>query len=178
MKLKKLISIVLFSICILSLTACSSKEITPTVKAFPEFEGTDFNGNAVTNKIFKDYDVTIVNFWTNSCGSCIAEMPELEEYYQKFKGKKINLIAVAASAGDSQEMRDLAQNILKEKGVTFTNIIPNIKSSFYTDFICKITGFPTTYIIDGDGNIVGAPLIGVVKKQEDKLMKRIDEIVK
>ncbi len=178
MKLKKFISIVLFSICILSLTACGSKEIAPTLNPFPEFYGTDFNGNAVTNKIFKDYDVTIVNFWTNGCGSCIAEMPDLEKYYQDFKGKKINLIAVAASAGDSKETRILAQNILKEKGVTFTNIIPDSKSSFYTDFICKITGFPTTYIVDKNGNIVGAPILGVVKNQEDKLMKRIDEIVK
>jgi len=88
MKLKKLISIVLLAICILSFTACGSNEITPTIEPFPKFEATDFNGNTVTNEIFKGYDVTIVNFWTNGCGSCIAEMPELEEYYQKFKKEK------------------------------------------------------------------------------------------
>ncbi|WP_253200453.1 TlpA disulfide reductase family protein [Clostridium sp. CF012] len=178
MKLKKLISIVLSAICILSFTACGSNEITPTINPFPEFEATDFNGNTVTNKMFKDYDVTIVNFWTNGCGSCIAEMPELEEYYQKFKKEKINLIAINPSSGDSKEALALSKNILKEKGVTFTNIIPNMKSPFYKDFISEITGYPTTYIVDGNGNIIGAPLIGVVKNQEDKLLKRIDEIIK
>ncbi|MBU3142848.1 TlpA family protein disulfide reductase [Clostridium sp. CF012] len=176
--MKKLISIVLSAICILSFTACGSNEITPTINPFPEFEATDFNGNTVTNKMFKDYDVTIVNFWTNGCGSCIAEMPELEEYYQKFKKEKINLIAINPSSGDSKEALALSKNILKEKGVTFTNIIPNMKSPFYKDFISEITGYPTTYIVDGNGNIIGAPLIGVVKNQEDKLLKRIDEIIK
>lgn len=178
MKLKKLISIVLLAICILSFTACGSNEITPTIEPFPKFEATDFNGNTVTNEIFKGYDVTIVNFWTNGCGSCIAEMPELEEYYQKFKKEKINLIAINPSSCASKEELALSKNILKEKGVTFTNIIPNMKSPFYKDFISQISGYPTTYIVDSHGNIVGAPILGVVKAQEDKLMKKIHEIVK
>lgn len=174
--MKKLMSILLVAICMLSLAACGNSEIEATIKPFPEFEGVDFNGNAVNNDIFKDYDATIINFWTNGCGSCIAEMPELEEYYQNFKGKNINMVAVAASAGDSDELREDAETILKEKGVTYTNIIPDIESSFYKDFIGEITGYPITYIVDSNGNMVGAPLIGVVKNQEDKLMKRLDEI--
>lgn len=176
--MKKLMSILLVAICMLSLAACGNSEIEATIKPFPEFEGVDFNGNAVNNDIFKDYDATIINFWTNGCGSCIAEMPELEEYYQNFKGKNINMIAVAASAGDSDELQEDAETILKEKGVTYTNIIPDIESSFYKDFISEITGYPITYIVDSNGNMVGAPLIGVVKNQENKLMKRLDEITK
>lgn len=176
--MKKLMSILLVAICMLSLAACGNSEIEATIKPFPGFEGVDFNGNAVNNDIFKDYDATIINFWTNGCGSCIAEMPELEEYYQNFKGKNINMIAVAASAGDSNELREDAETILKEKGVTYTNIIPDIESSFYKDFIGEITGYPITYIVDSNGNMVGAPLIGVIKNQEDKLMKRLDEITK
>ncbi|ABX40586.1 TlpA disulfide reductase family protein [Lachnoclostridium phytofermentans] len=174
--MKKWLSMLILAICMFSLVACSNNEIEGTKQPFPEFEGVDFEGNSVSNDIFKDYDATIINFWTNGCGSCIAEMPELEEYYQKFKEKNINLIAVAASAGDSDEMRLGAEKILKEKGVTFTNIIPDINSSFYKDFICEITGFPITYIVDSEGNMIGAPLIGVVKKQEDTLMKRLDKI--
>lgn len=176
--MKKLISILLAVMCILSTAACGNNSIEATVEPFPEFEGVDFDGNRVNNEMFKDYDATIINFWTNGCGSCIAEMPELEEYYQDFKDKNINLVAVAASAGDSEEMRTYAENILQEKGVTYTNIIPDIESSFYKDFICVMTGFPTTYIVDNKGNMIGAPLLGVVKKQEDKLMSRLDGIIK
>lgn len=175
--MKKFISVLLLAVCMLSLVACGNNNIEATIEPFPEFEGTDFDSNAVNNDIFKDYDVTIVNFWTNGCGSCIEEMPELEEYYQNFKEKNVNLIAVAASAGDSDLLRDEAETILKEKGVTYTNIIPNIESDFYKDFVCEITGFPITYIVDSEGNMVGAPIIGVVKKQEETLMKRLDAII-
>lgn len=171
--MKKLVSMILAAVCMLSLAACGSNEIEATVEPFPAFTGMDFAGNEVNNDMFKDYDATIINFWTNGCGSCIEEMPELEEYYQQFKDKRINLIAVAASAGDSEEMRLEAENILKEKGVTYPNIIPDTESDFYKDFICEISGFPTTYIVDSEGNMIGAPIIGVVKNQEDILMKRL-----
>lgn len=173
--MKNLISMLLVSVCIISLAACGDTKINATIEPFPEFEGTDFGGNIVNNDIFKEYDVTIVNFWSNGCGSCIAEMPELEEYYQNFKEKNINLIGVAVSAGDSIEDNATAKEILKEKGVTYTNIIPDIKSDFYMEFINTITGYPITYLVDSQGNMVGAPLIGVVKNQEDTLMKRLNE---
>lgn len=174
--MKKFISILLAAVCMLSLAACGNDQIEATVKPFPEFEGVDFHGNTVNNDIFKGYDATIINFWTNSCGSCIEEMPELEQYYQQFKDKNINLITVAISAGESDELRIEAETILKEKGVTYTNIIPDVKSNFYKDFISQITGYPTTYIVDSHGNIIGAPIIGVVKNQENTLMKRLDLI--
>ena len=172
--MKKLLSLLLTLTCIFSFTACGSGEIEASKKPFPEFEGVDFEGNKVNNDIFADYDATIINFWTNGCGSCIAEMPDLEAYYQGFKEKNINLVAVAASAGDSKEMRAEAEKILSEKGVTYTNIIPDPESDFYKDFICEIAGFPMTYIVDRDGNIIGSPLVGVVKNQEDTLMLRLE----
>lgn len=174
--MKKCISILLSMVCMLSLAACGGGDIEATKEAFPQFEGTDFEGNAVNNDIFKEYDATIVNFWTNGCGSCIAEMPELEEYYQDFQEQNINLIAVAASAGESDELRAGAKAILQEKGVTYPNIIPDIDSDFYKNFICEISGYPITYIVDSEGNMIGAPIIGVVKKQEDVLMKRLGVI--
>lgn len=174
--MKKCTYILLAAVCTLTLAACGGSNIELTMEPFPAFTGTDFDGRTVDNDIFKDYDATIVNFWTNGCGSCIAEMPDLEEYYQDFKDKNIQLIAVAASAGDSKDLRAEAETILKEKGVTYTNIIPDPESSFYKDFIQEITGFPITYIVDSDGNMVGAPLVGVVKNQEDLLMKRLEQI--
>lgn len=172
--MKKILSLLLSSICIFSFFACGSSEIEASREPFPEFEGVDFDGNTINNDMFAEYDATIINFWTNGCGSCIAEMPDLEKYYQQFREKNINLVAVAASAGDSEEMREEAERILTEKGVTYTNIIPDPESDFYKEFICKIAGFPMTYIVDHDGNIVGAPLVGVVKNQEDVLLDRLE----
>ena len=176
--MKKWICLLLASVMMVSLAACGDSEIETTIAPFPEFKATDFEGNSLTNEMFGDYDVTIVNFWLNTCGSCIAELPELEDYYQDFKDKNINLIGVAVSSGDSLEEKAQAEKILKEKGITYINLVPDIESDFYQDFILSITGYPSTYIVDRDGNMIGDPLLGVVSKQEEKMMKRIDGIVK
>ena len=149
---------------------CGSQEQELVSKMpFPEFTEADMEGDAITNDIFAEYDVTIVNFWNNGCGTCIAEMPELEE-------DNINLIGVGADSGESQEQLDLARSILQEKGVTYQNISPNPNNAFYKEFVADITGYPTTYIVDREGNIIGVPLIGNVKEQMETLQNRIDQI--
>lgn len=176
--MKKQISLFLAMIMSAPLLAgCGAQETDLVSKTpFPEFSETDTEGNAITSDIFADYDVTIVNFWNNGCGTCIAEMPELEEIYQDFKQQNINLIGVGADSGESKEHLELAKNILREKGVTYQNISPDPENDFYKDFISEIAGYPTTYIVDSEGNIIGAPLIGNVKDQMDTLQSRIDQI--
>lgn len=163
---------------LLGLTACSSSGDELVSKSpFPEFSESDTQGNVVTNDIFSDYDATIINFWNNGCGTCIEEMPELEEYYQSFKEQNINLIGVASDSGESDEQLKTAQEILAQKGVTYTNLSPNPDNDLYLDFISQLAGYPTTYVIDHEGNIVGAPIIGNVKDQEDTLNARLEQAI-
>ena len=150
-----------------ALTGCSAGEDNSLVSKtpFPAFTEVDTQGNPVSSDIFADYDATIVNFWNNGCGTCIEEMPELEELYHQFQEQNINLIGVGTDSGEGEEQLETAQNILKEKGVTYVNISPDPEGEFYKDFISEIFSYPTTYIVDGEGNIIGAPIIGNVKKQ-------------
>lgn len=176
--LSLLVSAVLTTV---ALTGCGSssggEDILVTKTAFPEFDEVDMEGNPVTSDIFADYDATIVNFWNNGCGSCVAEMPELEELYQDFQERNINLIGVGTDSGESQEQLDTALEILEEKGVTYTNISPDPDGDFYKTFIADISTYPTTYIVDSDGNIVGADIVGNVKKQLDTVEARLDLIL-
>lgn len=176
--MKKIVSLCLIlALGAAVLTGCGSQQEELVTKTpFPEFSETDTQGNPITSEIFGEYDVTIVNFWNNGCGTCIAEMPELEEMYQEFKEDNINLIGVGTDSGEGEEQLELAQSILKEKGVTYQNIVPDPENDFYKEFVGEITGYPTTYVVDGEGNIVGAPLIGNVKEQMDTLQSRIDQI--
>lgn len=176
--MKKIITfLVTVMMVMIMITGCSSKEDRLISKIpFPELSDTDMNGEAVTNDIFSGYEATIVNFWNNGCGTCIAEMPELEEMYQQFKDQNVNLIGVGADSGESEEQLATAKKILEEKGVTYRNISPNPDGTFYKDFISELTGYPTTYLVDGEGNIIGAPIIGNVKKQEETLKQRIENI--
>ena len=177
--MKKITCLVLAAALALSLSACSSSGDELVSKTpFPQFSELDVQGNTVTSDIFADYDATVVNFWNNGCGTCIEEMPELEEYYQDFKEKNINLIGVASDSGESEEQRETAQNILAEKGITYTNLSPDPDNSLYLDFISQLAGYPTTYVVDREGNVVGAPIIGNVKAQEDTLNARLEQAMK
>ena len=158
-----------------ALAGCSSgaDNSLVTKEAFPDFDEVDTAGNAVSSSIFGDYDATIVNFWNNGCGTCIEEMPELEELYQDWKEQNINLIGVGADSGESEEKLSTAQGILSEKGVTYRNISPNPENDFYKDFVSQIFSYPTTYIVDSEGNIIGAPIVGNVKAQMDTVEERL-----
>ena len=146
-----------------ALTGCSSGEEDALVSKtpFPEFSEVDIAGDEISSDIFADYDATIV------------KMPELEELYQDFKERNINLIGVGTDSGESREQLDTAREILKEKGVTYHNISPDPEGDFYKDFVADISTYPTTYIVDGEGNIVGADIVGNVKKQLDTVETRL-----
>lgn len=162
-----------------ALAGCASEEDTSLVtkESFPTFDEVDTAGNAVSSNIFGDYDATIVNFWNNGCGTCIEEMPELEELYQDWKEQNINLIGVGTDSGENEEALSTAQEILSEKGVTYVNISPNPENDFYKNFVSQIFGYPTTYIVDSEGNIIGAPIVGNVKSQMDTVEERLDLIL-
>ena len=160
------------------LSGCGAKSDDLMTKTpFPEFSEKDMAGNEVTGDIFSQYDATIVNFWNNGCGSCIEEMPELEELYQEFRDSNITLIGVATDSGESDEQHETAENILKEKGVTYQNISPDPEGTFYKEFVSEVSSYPTTYIVDSEGNIIGAPLVGNVKKQKDTITNRLESIL-
>lgn len=174
--MKKSICILLAAGLMAGLSACSSSDDTLVSKTpFPAFSELDTQGNTVTSDIFADYDATIINFWNNGCGTCIEEMPELEAYYQDFKEQNINLIGVASDSGESDEQLETTREILSEKGVTYTNLSPDPDNELYQDFISQLAGYPTTYVVDSEGNIVGAPIIGNVKAQEDTLNARLEQ---
>lgn len=174
--MNRLLSVCLAAALALGLTACSASEDELVSKTpFPEFSESDTQGNVVTNDLFGDYDATIINFWNNGCGTCIEEMPELEEYYQSFQEQNINLIGVASDSGESDEQLKTAQDILAQKGVTYINLSPDPDNALYQNFISQLAGYPTTYVVDREGNIVGAPIIGNVKEQEETLNTRLEQ---
>lgn len=133
--MKKHISILLTGILAAALlVGCGSQDSELVSKTpFPEFDEVDTQGNAISSDIFADYDATVINFWSNGCGTCIEEMPELEELYHQLQKENINLIGVGVDSGEGEEQLATAQNILKEKGVTYPNISPNPENAFYKE---------------------------------------------
>lgn len=174
--MKKIRILVLCAIVIGSVfTGCGSRENSLVTKTpFPSFSEETLDGKELSDKVFTEYKGTIVNFWNNGCGSCIEEMPELEELYGEFQKKNINLIGVGTDSGESREQFERAKEILKEKKVTYQNISPNPEQSFYREFVSELSSFPVTYVVDREGNVIGAPVYGNVKKQMESIQARLE----
>lgn len=142
---------------------------------FPEFQGQDLDGNPVASDLFQKNAVTVVNFWFSTCNPCIAEMDALEALSKDLKAKGGELIGVNAFTLDyDKDAIKEAKAILEKKGVSYRNIaFP--KDSPAGSLVENLMSFPTTIVLDRQGNMIGEPIMGAVAegKQHDELMKRI-----
>lgn len=162
----------------LTFTACSNSSESVDAKTFPKFTGEDMAGNKVTEEVFKESPVTVVNLWFTGCKACIMEMPELQKKSEEWKKKGVNTIGICADIQGKEEVKKEAKKILDSKGVTYRNL--SIDSGEESDkFMMGITTFPTTLLVDRNGNIVGDPIYGTIdnEKATNEINKRIDEII-
>ena len=147
---------------------------------FPAFEGKDLEGNEVTSQeLFSGNAVTVVNFWFTTCNPCVGELAELDGLNQELAQKGGTLIGVNAFTLDGDEGAiSEAKDILTKKGVTYQNVyFPS--DSEAGKFTANIFAYPTTYVVDRSGNIVGDPIVGAItdKKQAQTLQERIDQVL-
>ena len=128
--------------------------------AFPQFEGKDLDGNPVDSSLFANNAFTVINFWFSGCKPCVGEMKELEELSKTIREQGGELIGVNTETLDGNaDAIATAKKILESKGVTYRNIYFD-SSSEAASFALNIMAFPTTYVFDRNGNVVGEPLLG------------------
>ena len=146
---------------------------------FPSFQGKDLDGNALDNSLFSKNAVTVINFWFSTCNPCIGELDELEALNKDLKDKGGEVIGINSfTLDDQKEAIEEAKEILKKKGATYRNItFPS--NSEAGKYVQNIMSFPTTIVVDRQGNMVGDPIMGAVAegKQHDELMNRINQIL-
>ena len=149
-----------------------------SMQKFPAFEGKDLDGNPVkSDELFSANAVTVVNFWFTTCKPCVGELSELDALNKELAKKGGALIGVNTFTLDGDEAAiSEAKDVLAKKGVTYQNVY------FASDgeagkFTTNIFAYPTTYVVDRNGNIVGDPIVGAIteKKQAETLQKLIDQ---
>ena len=149
-----------------------------SMQKFPAFEGKDLDGNAVkSDELFSGNAVTVVNFWFTTCNPCVGELAELDALNKELAEKGGSLIGVNTFTLDGDEAAiSEAKDVLAKKGATYQNVY------FDSDgeagkFTANIFAYPTTYVIDRNGNIVGEPIVGAIteKKQAETLQKLIEQ---
>ena len=150
------------------------------VQKFPSFEGKDLDGNEVkSDELFSANAVTVVNFWFTTCSPCVGELGELDALNKELADKGGALIGVNAFTldGDETAIAD-AKDVLAKKGATYQNVYFD-SSSPAGAFTANIFAFPTTYVVDRNGNIVGEPIVGAIteKNQAETLRSLIDQAI-
>ena len=149
-----------------------------SMQKFPAFEGKDLDGNTVkSDELFSANAVTVVNFWFTTCNPCVGELSELDALNKELAEKGGSLIGVNTFTLDGDEKAiSEAKDVLAKKGATYQNVY------FDSDgeagkFTTNIFAYPTTYVVDRSGNIVGDPIVGAIteKKQAETLQKLIDQ---
>ena len=145
---------------------------------FPAFEGKDLNGNTVkSDELFSANAVTVVNFWFTTCNPCVGELAELDALNKELAEKGGALIGVNTFTLDGDEAAiSEAKDVLAKKGATYQNVYFDSDGEAGT-FTANIFAYPTTYVVDRSGNIVGDPIVGAIteKKQAEALQAQIDK---
>lgn len=181
-RMKKISVLCLSGILCLGLWACSSSEessagsgSSETTKSadqnseeqrtsengfpvnMPEFSTEDMNGEKVTNDIFANYDLTVVNFWATYCNPCINELPELAEWKKELPDN-VNLIGLLVDVDkkDSDQYKQ-AEKIISQTGADYQHLIA---TDAFDDIISNLAGVPTTFFVDRTGKIIGEPFAG------------------
>ena len=149
-----------------------------SMQKFPAFEGKDLDGNPVkSDELFSANAVTVVNFWFTTCNPCVGELSELDALNKELAEKGGALIGVNTFTldGDKAAIAD-AKDVLAKKGATYQNIYFG-SGGDAGKFVENVFAYPTTYVVDRNGNIVGDPIVGAVteKKQAETLQKLIDQ---
>ena len=149
-----------------------------SMQKFPAFEGKDLDGNTVkSDELFSANAVTVVNFWFTTCNPCVGELAELDALNKELAEKGGALIGVNTfTLGGDEAAISEAKDVLAKKGVTYQNVY------FDSDgeagkFAANIFAYPTTYVVDRNGNIVGDPIVGAITepKQAEALQAQIDK---
>lgn len=138
-------------------------ETGAAVKTVGEFSTQDVNGDTVTQDIFKEHKLTMVNVFTTWCTPCVNEMPDLERLHQKVKEENVGVVGIVLDVLNEkaeivEEDLERAQLLVEETGVTYPILLPD--NGYFNNRLIGIEAVPETFFVDENGNIVGETYTG------------------
>ena len=160
-------------------SSSSSSSSADSTGVFHGFKGKDLDGNDVDDSLFAQNKVTVVNFWFSGCKPCVEELSKLNELNDKLKEMGGEVVGINTDTlDDNQDGIKEAKEILKTKGASYKNLTFDSNSAV-GNYIGNIMAFPTTVLVDKDGNIIGEPFMGGIDDQAnyEQLTKQIQSIL-
>lgn len=149
--------------------AADEPETSASAGGLTAFTATDLDGNVLSQDIFADYSLTMVNIWATFCPPCIQEMPDLGELKTEYQDKGVNIVGIVADVQNSdgtipEEGVALAKEIVSQTGANYTHLLPS--ESLNNLILNNVAAVPTTVFVDSKGNFVGEQYVGSKDKQE------------
>lgn len=147
---------------------------TADLTKFPSFQGKDLDGNDVnSSELFAKNTVTVVNFWFTTCNPCVGELGDLEALNKELAQKGGSVVGINSFTldGDSKAISE-AKDILDKKGITYKNLWFD-SSSEAGKFTSGLYSFPTTYVVDKNGNIVGQVVGAITSAEQSKTLNAL-----
>ena len=157
----------------------SSSKSDESTGVFQGFKGKDLDGNDVDDSLFAKNKVTVVNFWFSGCKPCVGELSKLNELNETLKEMGGEVVGINTDTLDNNEAGiKEAKEILKAQDASYKNLTFDSNSTV-GKYAGNIMAFPTTVLVDKDGNIVGEPFMGGIDDQSnyDQLMKQIQSVL-
>lgn len=157
----------------------ASSKSDESTDVFKGFKGKDLDGNDVDDSLFAKNKVTVVNFWFSGCKPCVGELSKLNELNETLKEMGGEVVGINTDTLDNNEAGiKEAKEILKAQGASYKNLTFDSNSTV-GKYAGNIMAFPTTVLVDKDGNIVGEPFMGGIDDQSnyDQLMKQIQSVL-
>lgn len=178
MKFRKLLGVGILSMSLL-FTGCLDEDVESSpveqivTGQFPQFDTEKLDGEVVTNDLFAQKKITVINIWGTFCGPCIGEMPELGEWARNMPAdaQLIGIVCDVQGYNDTYTI-NAANQILSEANANFVNLIPDESLAKYLQ---TVEAVPTTLFVDSQGNIIGDPVIGA---DVDSYKERVEQYLR
>lgn len=129
---------------------------------FGNFETVTLEGETVTQDIFAEADLNMVNIWGTFCGPCIREMPELGELSDEYADEGVQIIGMLTDVTDPED--ETAHLIVDETGADYTHLV--LSQDLVDNYLSQVQAVPTTVFVDGEGNQIGEVYTGARSKED------------
>lgn len=123
----------------------------------------DMDGNAVSETVFSESKLTMVNVWATYCNPCLSEMPGLGELASEYEPGEFQIIGIISDVmeGADAATMDNAAALIEMTGANYTHLLLN--ESVFFALLTEVTAVPTTFFVNENGEVVDT-VIGAMKK--------------
>ena len=133
------------------------------------FEAAYLDGTPVDSAtLFAQNRITMLNIWETGCGPCKGELGELGEMNARFQAQGCGIVGLLWDSGDDGAI-DYALQLMSDAGATY----PCITCPENFGDLFDLTGFPTSYFIDSEGHILGAPIAGAMVDKYEVVLESL-----